>query len=415
MLDHRDFLIKLFNIAVKQALPQTCMPAHLTNIDATNGLCVLGAGKASVQMAEVIHQHFGEKCYGKIVTRHGYTDKSHIGKIAVLKAGHPIPDEHSAIAAEEILTLAKATPANIPVLFLISGGGSALMCMPVAGMSLHEKIEINKFLLASGADIGEINQVRKAISGIKGGKLAQAITGSHHTLVVSDVVGDHAETIASGPTVTQKVDNNAVIEVMTKYQWPHIDKLKQVLTADITAATKKTQSNSFTLVANAQQSIDKSANFAREQGWPVEVLSYEQQGEAAEVAKQHAKIALEKLSQNKPCLLLSGGELTVTLHNQQGAGGPNQEYLLALAIALNKAPNIYAIACDTDGIDGNRDVAGAVISPDTLARSQEINLAPEYYLANNLSHDFFNQLSDLVITGPTHTNVNDFRAILISP
>lgn len=415
MQEYKDFLVDLFNTAVEQALPRTCMAKHLANIDASKGLCVLGAGKASVQMAEVVNQYFGDKCYGKVVTRHGYTEQSQIGKIEILKAGHPIPDEHSAIAAEQILALAESTPAEVPVLFLISGGGSALMCMPIAGLSLAEKIEINKFLLASGASIDEINLVRKAISGIKGGKLAQAIKGVHYTLVISDVVGDDAELIASAPTIVHNIDHEAVLDVMHKYQWPQIEKLKQLLSSISPQEKATNQQSEFTLIANAQQSIDKSANFARSQGWKVEVLSYEQQGEATEIAKVHAEIALAKLKQGQPCLLLSGGELTVTLNNQNGAGGPNQEYLLALAIALNKTAGIYALACDTDGVDGNRDVAGAFISPDTLTRAKAVNLDPNLHLTENLSYEFFDKLEDLIITGPTHTNVNDFRAILINP
>ncbi len=407
--------MELFDIAVKQALPKTCMPQHLANIDASNGLCVLGAGKASVQMAEVVNQTFGEACYGKIVTRHDYTSQSHIGKIEILKAGHPIPDKHSANAAKEILAMAKATPANVPVLFLISGGGSALLCMPIKGLNLDEKIEINKFLIASGASIDEINLVRKTISAIKGGKLAQAISGEHHTLAISDVVGDDAKVIASAPTIQHSVDNEVALSVMRKYQWPKIETLTKILAANKLSKTKTNTPNSFTLIANAQQSIDKAALFAKEQGWSVEILNYEQQGEARHVAHEHAKIACQRQKLGKPCLLLSGGELTVTLSNKQGSGGPNQEYLLALVMELNKAPNIYALACDTDGIDGNRDVAGAVISPETLSRAEVKGLNPKYHLANNQSYEFFHALNDLVVTGPTHTNVNDFRAILINP
>lgn len=414
-MSYQSFLIELFDVAVQQALPQHCVPKHLADIDASNGLCVLGAGKASVQMAEVVHQHFGDKCYGKIVTRHGYTEQEQIGNIQVFKAGHPIPDEHSAIAAQAILEEAKQTPANVPVLFLISGGGSALMSMPIDGLSFAEKIEINKFLLASGASIDEINSVRKSLSAIKGGKLAQAIKGEHHTLVISDVVGDHADIIASGPTIAHNIDPELVLNVMTKYEWPNIEKIKALLADNHQPLQPHASESRFKLIANAKQSIDAAAELARSEGWDVEVLNYEQQGDATEVAYAHADIIKTKYSEGKPCLLLSGGELTVTLHNNKGAGGPNQEYMLALAIALQGQPNVYALACDTDGVDGNKDVAGAMISPNTLERAKQLALDPEYYLANNLTHDFFKQLDDLVITGPTHTNVNDFRAIIINP
>lgn len=415
MTHQPSLLVDLFNVAVQQALPHNCMKSHLAQIDASKGLCVLGAGKASVQMAQVVEQYFGDKCYGKIVTRHGYTDQKSIGNIQVLSAGHPIPDQHSALAAEAILQEAQNTPADIPVLFLISGGGSALMSMPIAGLSFEQKIEINKFLLASGASIDEINLVRKALSAIKGGKLAQAIKGEHHTLVISDVVGDQAEIIASGPTIAHKIDTSAVMAVMEKYAWPDLAQIETVLSVLPTQSNATNAKDNFVLIANAKQSIDAAADIAEQKGLNVEIISYEQQGDATEVANEHAKLVFEKVKSGTSCLLLSGGELTVKLNNPNGAGGPNQEYMLALAMALKGQENVYALACDTDGVDGNRDVAGAMISPDTLIRAKALGLDPKSQLKNNLTHDFFDQLNDLVITGPTHTNVNDFRAILITP
>lgn len=415
MTHQPSLLVDLFNVAVQQALPHNCMKSHLAQIDASKGLCVLGAGKASVQMAQVVEQCFGEKCYGKIVTRHGYTDQKSIGNIQVLSAGHPIPDQHSALAAEAILQEAQNTPADIPVLFLISGGGSALMSMAIAGLSFEQKIEINKFLLASGACIDEINLVRKALSAIKGGKLAQVIKGEHHTLVISDVVGDQAEIIASGPTIAHEIDTRSVMAVMEKYAWPDLAKIETVLSALPTQSNTTNAKDSFVLIANAKQSIDAAAYIAEQKGLNVEIINYEQQGDATEVANEHAKLVFEKVKSGTSCLLLSGGELTVKLNNPNGAGGPNQEYMLALAIALKGQENVYALACDTDGVDGNRDVAGAMISPDTLIRAKALGLDPKSLLQNNLTHDFFDQLNDLVITGPTHTNVNDFRAILITP
>ena len=415
MVQQQKLLIELFDVAVQQALPKNCVASYLEQLDATNGICVLGAGKASVQMAEAVQQYFGDKCYGKVVTRHGYTNKTHVGNIEILCAGHPVPDEHSANAAKAILDEANKTPVDVPVLFLISGGGSALMSMPIEGLSFAEKVEINKFLLASGASIDEINLVRKSLSAIKAGKLAKAIKGEHHTLVISDVVGDQAELIASGPTIKHNIDIGQVMAVMEKYAWHDMDKIKAVLTTQDQPTSTTDNRNSFNLIANAKQSIDAAASKARQQGWDVEIINYEQQGDATQVAISHAEIIKAKYQEGKPCILLSGGELTVTLNNNNGAGGPNQEYLLSLAIALQGQPNVYALACDTDGVDGNRDVAGAIISPDTLANAKTQGLEPECYLTNNLSHDFFAELNALVVTGPTHTNVNDFRAILISP
>lgn len=419
----KKFLQDLYEIAVNESLPSVCMPKHLENIDASNGLCVIGAGKAAVDMANTMHQFFGEKCYGAVVTRHGYTTKNNIGAIKILAAGHPIPDQGSLAASEEILALAKNTPADVPVVFLISGGGSALLSLPIDGVTFEEKMQLNKFLLASGASIDEINTVRKQLSKVKGGKLAQAIKGEFYSLIISDVVGDNPEIIASGPTVADTGTASQALAILAKYHWQSISSIEQALrTQDIkqsplTKELKKqlVQPKNFTIMGNARQSIDKVISTIDSSIWHIQVLNYDEVGDANAVAQQHANSAIKALESKKPTLLFSGGELTVTLAKDAGQGGPNQQYMLALAIALKSAKGIVALACDTDGIDGSEDVAGAYIDETTLSRAQKLGLSPEDYLKRNDCFNFFKPLDDLIITGPTHTNVNDFRVIMIEP
>ncbi|XPF95892.1 glycerate kinase type-2 family protein [Colwellia sp. RE-S-Sl-9] len=417
----KKFLQNLFEIAVNESLPSVCMPKHLENIDASNGLCVIGAGKAAVDMANTMHEFFGEKCYGTVVTRHGYTNNSSIGRIKILTAGHPIPDEGSINAGKEILALAQSVPKDVPVVFLISGGGSALLSLPIEGVSFAEKMQLNKFLLGSGASIDEINCVRKQLSQIKGGKLAQAIKGEFYTLIISDVVGDDPATIASGPTVKDSTTGEQALSVLRKYHWEPIASVEKALLAEPAKESISDQSISpeliknFTIMANARQSIDKAIASVDLSKWKIKVLNYDEVGDANKVAAEHAKIALEAQTLNEPTLFFSGGELTVTLDKESGDGGPNQQYMLALAKELKGAKGISALACDTDGVDGNKDVAGAFIDEATLERAQEKGLSLEYYLMKNDSFHFFEALNDLIITGPTHTNVNDFRVIMVEP
>jgi len=415
----KKFLQNLYEIAVNESLPSVCMPKHLKEIDASNGICVIGAGKAAVDMANTIYQYFGDKCYGAVVTRHSYTTESAIGRINILTAGHPIPDEGSVNAGKEILALAQSVPEDIPVVFLISGGGSALLSLPIEGVSFAEKMELNKFLLGSGASIDEINCVRKQLSRIKGGKLAQAIKGEFHTLIISDVVGDDPSIIASGPTVEDSSTGIQALNILTKYNWQVVPAIAEALLSVDNANTERPQSakhsNNLTIMANARQSIDKAITTLDTDKWQVRVLNYDEEGDANQVAEKHAAIALETLQSKVPTLLLSGGELTVKLNNMSGQGGPNQQYMLALAIALKGTKGIAALACDTDGIDGNEDVAGAFIDESTLARAEAKALNAHDFLAKNDSFNFFGPIDDLIITGPTHTNVNDFRVIMIDP
>lgn len=415
MMLTKDYLEQLFKIAVKNALPSECMPLHLKNIDASNGLCILGAGKAAVGMAQTINDYFKGKCSGAIVTRYGYTKQSTIGKIRILKASHPIPDQGSVSAAKEILRIAKKNPVEKPVVFLISGGGSALLSLPIDGLSLHRKIKINKFLIGCGASIKEINVVRKRLSQIKGNKLAEAVKGKYSTLIISDVVGDDPSLIASGPTVTNHSSNSEAISILTKYGWKDITFIKKLLENNSTNNQQISTNNKSIIIANAEKSINKSIQVAINDGYSVKVISYTEEGEARIIAKKHAEIVLKAVKYNKPTIFFSGGELTVTLNSSAGSGGPNQEYLLALAIELKGVEGISALACDTDGIDGIVDVAGAYIDHDTLKSANRLNLEPTKFLKENNSYGFFHQLKAHIVTGPTHTNVNDFRVILVNP
>lgn len=418
MNQSKTFLQQFFNSAVNESLPSVCMPKYLSAIDACNGLCVIGAGKASVDMAKTMNKYFGDKCYGMVVTRHGYTTEKRIGNIEILAAGHPIPDNASQAAALKILTLAQNTPENVPVVFLISGGGSALLSLPVDGVRFEEKMQLNKFLLASGASIDEINGVRQQLSKVKGGKLRQAIKGNSITLVISDVVGDDPKIIASGPTVGNIATEKEALSTLIKYGWQPIASVEKALSKHSVLNTQNndsTHSHQLMLIANAHHSINKAISLVDTSIWHVEVINYDEIGDANEVAKKHASLALTAYQTGKKTLFFSGGELTVTLAQSSGEGGPNQQYMLALAIALNGAKGICALACDTDGIDGNKDIAGAFIDESTLVRGAELGLEPTSYLAKNDCYNFFKPLNDLIITGPTHTNVNDFRVILIDP
>ncbi|MBH0042460.1 glycerate kinase type-2 family protein [Pseudoalteromonas sp. SWXJZ10B] len=408
----KSFLIDLFTTAVNACKPSACMSKYLENIDASKGLCVVGAGKAAAEMAAEVNRFYGDKCFGAVVTRYGYESSGDTGRIKVLSANHPTPDDNSLAAGKELLELVRNNPADIPILFIISGGGSSLMCLPVDDVPFSQKQKLNQFLLRSGASVDEINVVRKQLSLVKGGKLAQAAKSDYVTLIISDVVGDKPSDIASGPTISDASTKADALAILQKYNWPvikevqaHLLKPEQERAADTTGE--------YFIVANAQHAIDSAIGVAQHQGWETQVLGYDIQGEAKEVAKQHATIALEQKAQGKRVMLFSGGELTVTVADVYGDGGPNQEYLMALAEALNGEAGIYALACDTDGVDGSKDVAGAYINSTTITRAQNAGESLQAQLEGHNSHQFFKAIDDLIITGPTNTNVNDFRVIVI--
>lgn len=406
-----DLLFELYQLAVSSCQPQQCMPAFLERFDKHKPVYVLGAGKAAAEMAAQTYAYFGDNCEGAVVTRYGYETTLQTGKIEVFTSSHPLPDANSVAAGEHLLTLANRIPKNTPVLFLISGGGSALASVPAGDISVEEKLQVHQFLLRSGAAIEEMNTVRKHLSKIKGGRLAALCDGPKHSLVISDVVGDDPAYIASGMTVQDNTTSRQALDILNQYGWHPIRSVESHLLQQ--GASPKVEGQ-YDIIASGKTAIDAAASYANALGWQTRVLSYTESGEAQEVARAHAKIAREMKAKGERILLFSGGELTVTLGDSTGHGGPNQEYMLALAIALQGENGIYGFSADTDGVDGSKDVAGAFIHPETLVRAQAVNQDPIQCLNNHDSFAFFEALGQHVCVPPTGTNVNDFRVIAIA-
>ena len=416
--DPRQLLLDMLEAAIASAQPALCVPPHLPKRPKGRTI-VVGGGKASAAMARAVEAAWDGPLEGLVVTQHGY--RVACDRIEIVEASHPVPDTAGEAAARRILDLASSAGPDDLVLCLISGGGSALMPLPAAGLTLTDKQAVNRALLRSGATIGEMNCVRKHLSAIKGGRLAAAAAPAEVvTLLISDVPGDSPAVIASGPTVpdpTTFADARAILE---KYAIAEPD----AAVAHLRAAGEETPKpgdprlagGETILVATPQMALEAAASVARRRGVTPVILGDAVEGEAREVAKVHAAIARQVARRGQPspppAVLLSGGETTVTVRGK-GRGGRNAEFLLALAVALDGAPGIFALAADTDGIDGTEDNAGAVIAPDSLARAAAAGLNAKALLADNDGYGFFAALDDLVITGPTLTNVNDFRAILI--
>ena len=419
-IDRQDLLRRLFDTAVATARPENCVPKYLP--PAPNGqLIVTGAGKAAAAMARTLEDHWRGPMTGAVVTRYGYelpTDR-----IEILTAAHPVPDAAGEAAARRMADLASSAGPDDLVLFLLSGGGSALLAAPAPGLTLADKQAVTRALLVSGATIGEINCVRRHLSAIKGGRLAAlAFPARILTLAISDVPGDDPAAIASGPTVadpTTFADARAVIE---KYAISPPQAVTRLLEAAEDETPKpddpRLQSAEFRMIARPAEMLAAAVAEAERAGYRVINLGGALEGEARTIAADHAALALRHAEAGEKVAILSGGELTVTIAGT-GCGGPNREYTLALALALAGDARIAAIACDTDGADGapgsdGADVAGALIGPDTLTRAAALGLAGEKCLADNDAGGFFEMLGDAVVTGPTRTNVNDFRAILVS-
>lgn len=422
--DKRALLLHFYDIAVRTAHPGTCVPPHLPPVPEGGRILIVGAGKAAAAMAQATERHYvaqglGDRITGLVTTRHGFKLPTEI--IEVLEAAHPVPDQMSIDGAQRAVALAKSAGPNDLVLALMSGGASALWSAPVPGISFADKQALTKQLLRCGARISEINTVRKHLSLIKGGKLAAATHPARLvTLAISDVPGDLPEAIGSGPTVADPTTLADARDVIARY--------KLELPANVTAALAdpanetlkpgdaKLSNSSYVMVAAPKASIAAAAAAAASQGYKVVQLGDALEGEAREVGAAHAQLALEAKSRGEKVAIMSGGELTVTVTGN-GAGGPNQEYALGLAIALGGAPGISGLAGDTDGIDGGGgnadDPAGALVLPDTLARAKAAGLDAAKLLANNDSTGFFRAIGGLVECGPTQTNVNDFRVILV--
>ena len=427
----KAFLEYLYQAAVMRALPLHNTAAFLPSPPSGRTI-VIGAGKAGGSMAQAVEALWpaDKPLEGLIVTRYGHIPPRPVGlkqRIDIVEAAHPVPDAAGLDAAQRILALVQGLTTSDLVLCLISGGGSALLTLPADGLSLEDKQRINKALLNSGANIGEMNCVRKHLSRIKGGRLAAACAPARVvTLTISDVPGDDPSVIASGPTVPDVTTCADALAILKRYG---IDVPQAVCDQLESGAleTPKPGDDAFNghevhLIATPQQSLDAAAQAARAAGIEAYILSDEMEGESREVGKVHAALARAVATKNqpfpKPCVILSGGETTVTVKPvkdgaTRGKGGRAGEFCLGLALALQSQPGVYAMAADTDGIDGMEDNAGAFVAPDTLARAAAQGMKIDAFLDRNDAYGYFQALGDLVVTGPTHTNVNDFRALLI--
>lgn len=422
----RTLLHKLYEAAYTTAHPSTCLPPFLPTVPANGRIIIIGAGKGSAAMAVATERHYiangqGDKISGLISTRHGFGLPTEI--IEILEAGHPVPDANSIEGAKRAIALAGSAGPNDLVLCLLSGGASAIWSAPVNGVSFEAKQALTKQLLKSGAPISEMNCVRKHLSNIKGGKLAAAVHPARLlTLSISDVPGDHPDEIGSGPTVADRstlLDAKNVLARWNITPSPEIAAaLDDAANETLKAGDPKLANSDYKIVAAPKASIEAAAKIARAHGYKVDFLGDSLEGEAREVARFHAQMALDAKRRGDKVAIMSGGELTVTVTGH-GSGGPNQEYALGLALALDGAPGISGLAGDTDGIDGGGgnagDPAGAIVVPDTLARANAANLNAAKFLANNDSTGFFAPIGDLILCGPTQTNVNDFRVILVDP
>ncbi|WP_017906331.1 glycerate kinase type-2 family protein [Pseudomonas asplenii] len=416
-VDPQEFLRQLFATAIDAAHPQHVLEPFLPK-DRSGRVIVIGAGKAAAAMAEVVERCWQGEVRGLVVTRYGHGARCE--RIEVVEAAHPVPDAAGLAVARRVLALVSDLEEHDRVIFLLSGGGSALLALPAPGISLADKQAINKALLKSGATIGEMNCVRKHLSAIKGGRLARACwPASVYTYAISDVPGDEATVIASGPTVgdpTTSADALAIlarhaIEVPTAVRdWLHSAESETVKPGDECLSRSH-----FQLIARPQQSLEAAAVKARQAGFSPLILG-DLEGESREVAKVHAGIARQIVQHGQPlpapCVILSGGETTVTVRGN-GRGGRNAEFLLSLTDSLKGLPGVYALAGDTDGIDGSEDNAGALMTPDSYRRAQSLGLNASDELDDNNGYGYFAALDALVVTEPTRTNVNDLRAILI--
>ena len=429
--DPRGFLLALFKAAVAQAVPGREIAAFLPKPPKGRTL-VLGAGKAGGSMAAAVDALWptGAPMSGLVVTRYDYVPPAYkslqqrgAGRIEVVEAAHPVPDEAGRRAAKRIAELTKGLTNDDLVLCLMSGGASSLLAMPADGITLEDKQAINKALLQSGAAIDEMNCVRKHLSAIKGGRLAAMCAPAQVvTLLISDVPGDAPEVIGSGPTVPDSTTCADALRILARYgiEVPAAarDGLQNGAFETPKPGDARFAGHQVHMIATPHQSLAAAAALARQAGIGVHVLSDEMEGEAREVGKVHAAVARYVARHGqpfaRPCVILSGGETTVTVRSEGGRGGRATEFLLGCAIALQGEPGVFVMAGDTDGIDGVEDNAGAIVAPSTLDRAQALGLKAQDFLDNNDAYNFFKPLGDLVTPGPTFTNVNDFRAVLIA-
>lgn len=412
MTDARTILRTLFDVAVAATTPESCMADWLPPRPAGN-VVVVGAGKAAASMACELERQWSGPLSGAVIVpyQHGVTCAS----IDVIEASHPIPDESSLAATRVLLRYVSDLQATDTVVCLLSGGGSSLMTLPLTGITLSEKQRITSQLLRSGASIHEINAVRKKLSGVKGGRLAAACAPAEViTFIISDVPGNDPSIVASGPTSPDTTSMEDVVSILARYEVPVSDATMRAMYAGNAVATA-TREADIHILATSDDALQAAAAKATELGITPCVLG-DLNGDARALAEEHARLALDIADGNgpidAPCVILSGGETTVRVTGK-GRGGRNGEYALALVLALEGHPSIFALAADTDGIDGSGDNAGSYVAPDTLQRAAAQSINARQLQTDNDSYQFFEKTGDLVITGPTRTNVNDFRALLI--
>jgi hydroxypyruvate reductase len=418
-MDAKALLRAMFDAAIAAAQPDLCVPPHLP-APPRGRLIVIGAGKASAAMARAVERAWHGPLEGLVVTRYGYAVPCE--RIEIAEAAHPVPDAAGERAATRMLELVRGLNADDTVLCLISGGGSSLLPLPLEGITLDDKQQVNRALLASGASIGEMNCVRRHLSAIKGGRLGAACHPAHVvTLLISDVPGDEACDIASGPTVADSSTCADALDIVRRYGIALPDSVREVLASGAGESVKpgdpRLAGNEVRFVATPQMALEAAARVAEQAGVKVHILGDSLEGEAREVGKVMAAMALQVARRGQPfaapCVLLSGGETTVTVRGD-GRGGRNVEFLLSAAIALRGEAGVYGLAGDTDGVDGQEEIAGAWFSPQTIARAFDMDIKPMEKLDRNDGHGFFQALGDAIVTGPTLTNVNDFRALLIT-
>jgi hydroxypyruvate reductase len=417
-LDARTLLVSMFEAAIAAAQPAVCVPPHLPGRPRGRTI-VIGAGKASAAMAKAVEDNIDWPIEGLVVTRYGYAVDCR--RIEIVEAAHPVPDVAGETAARRMLDLVGGLTADDLVLCLISGGGSALLALPLAGLTLADKQAINRALLASGASISEMNIVRRHLSAVKGGRLAAACAPARVvSLLMSDVPGDDPAVIASGPTVGDPTTCADALDILTRYGIALSPAMRDALESGRGESVKPSDPRlagaETRMVITPQSALEAAAAIARQAGIDAHIVGDAIEGEARDVGKVMAGIALQVARRSQPfrppCVLLSGGETTVSVRGN-GRGGRNVEFLLSLALTLDGQPGVHALAGDTDGVDGIDEIAGAVIGPDILARARAAGLRPAMSLARNDGHGFFEALGGSLVTGPTMTNVNDFRAILI--
>ncbi|WP_417456572.1 glycerate kinase type-2 family protein [Kordiimonas sp.] len=418
-------LHSLFDAGLSRVAPATCLPPHvpepligpLTGPLTGRRTLVLGAGKAAAAMAEAFTGAYQSPCEGLVVTRYGHGIGRSIPGIEVLEASHPVPDSMSMEAARRMLMLAGKLTAKDRLIFLASGGGSSLMSLPAPGLPFGAKQALMKHLLSSGATISEINCVRKHLSGIKGGRLAETAGEAEVlTYVISDVPHDIGCDVASGPTMADPSTLGDAADILARYGAPDLPLINRLLSDPALETVKVNRPRWHSkVIATGFDCLQAAETLAQAQGYEVINLGADLEGDAATTGADHAKLALKLRQDGRRVILLSGGETSVKVTNPSGRGGRNMTYALSLALTLKGAPGIHALACDTDGIDGSEDAAGAYIDATTLHRATEKGLDAKKALDENNSFVFFESIGDLVYTGPTRTNVNDFRAVMITP